>query len=98
MITYLLKEYLKYKIEKKYNVRRQQWDKAAFLRDKEKDVSLKLYQLLKNEIQYNYIEIDECINNYCILMYDISINKGYDNDIILLKLINRLENLDSLGI
>lgn len=90
----LIIEYLDFRKSKKEAIHFQKYEKAASYRDKERDLSVQIFNILKNFDKFNsYNDCDKIIDEYCLEKYNTSI---YDTNC--LKSIIRVSKLNSLGI
>jgi len=91
----LLELYLNAKKDKKEAISHQRYEEAASARDKERQYSVSLYELLSsNKVEtFDYNKFDKMIDDYCISRYEVSI---YDTHS--LKQIIRQKRLKDLGI
>ena len=93
-IDELIIEYLTLRKEKNQSIRKQDWNIAADLRDKEIKMSKKIFQIINPGCelidQYTCIK---AIDDYCLKIYNCSIS-----DLLCLKKVIRIKNLNDLGI
>lgn len=91
----LIIEYLNLKLEKVRAVKRQSWNVAAEIRDKERLKSKEIWKILNPDGEFvDWNTCDKIINDYCLQVYNSSI---YDYSLCV-KSIERVKKLRELGI
>jgi hypothetical protein len=90
----LIIEYLKAKKNKQDAIYSQKYELAANSRDKERQLSVKIFNILyPNDSYDSYNNCDKVIDEYCLEKYNVSIHSN-----ICLKSIIRYQKLNDLGI
>jgi hypothetical protein len=90
----LIIEYLKAKEVKQNAIHSQKYELAANSRDKERQLSVKVFNALYPNDNYDsYNNCDKVIDEYCLEKYNVSIHSN-----IRLKSIIRHQKLNDLGI
>jgi hypothetical protein len=93
-INNLIIEYLETRYNKVINIKRQNYDMAANFRDLERELSIKIFRIIKGDCNdLNYKQSEDEISNYCLKEFNCSI---YDYNCI--KAIKRHIKLKDLGI
>ena len=91
----LIIEYLKVKKIKQDAIYKQQYEAAANSRDDERQLSVKIFNILRPSSSYDsYNNCDKAIDEYCSEKYNVSII----NSDICLRSIIRYQKLNDLGI
>ena len=90
----LIIEYLKAKKTKQDAIYKQQYEVAANSRDDERQLSVKIFNILHPNSSYDsYNNCDKAIDEYCLEKYNVSIHSN-----ICLRSIIRYQKLNDLGI
>lgn len=90
----LIIEYLKAKKNKQDAIHIQQYETAANSRDEERQLSVKIFNILHPNDNYNsYNNCDKIIDEYCLKKYNVSIYSK-----VCLRSIIRYKKLNDLGI
>ena len=90
----LIIKYLKAKEEKQNAIHIQQYETAANSRDEERQLSVKIFNILHPNDNYNsYNNCDKIIDEYCLEKYNVSIYSK-----VCLRSIIRYKKLNDLGI
>jgi len=91
----LIIEYLNLRLEKVRSVKRQSWQVAAEIRDKERLKSKEIWQILAPGGEFvDWNTCDKIIDDYCLQVYNCS---TYDYSLCV-KSIERVKKLRELGI
>ena len=90
----LIIEYLKVKETKQNAIHSQKYELAANSRDEERQLSVKIFNILYPDDNYNsYNNCDEIIDEYCLEKYNVSIHSK-----VCLRSVIRYKKLNDLGI
>lgn len=91
----LIIQYLNFKIEKKLYVKYQRWNLAAVTRDKERNLSKKISNIIEPNVEFlNFSICDKTIDDYCSQIHNCSIY----NPERCLKNIQRFKKINDLGL
>lgn len=90
----LIIEYIKAKEKKRNAIHIQKYEAAANSRDEERQLSVKIFNILHPNDNYNsYNNCDKIIDEYCLEKYNVSIYSK-----VCLRSIIRYKKLNDLGI